>query len=83
MIPLSPPDDYGGGGTGFWPNERVDDAEHTTGQPEIVLKPRQGSVLLYGGGTTHAGMPVESGCRVIFLASFSLRRIDMQLMESD
>ena len=36
-----------------------------------MLTPRAGSALLFGGGVTHAGLPVRRGCRVVFVASFS------------
>lgn len=50
--------------------------------PSVVMRPAPGSALLYGGSITHAGMPVMMGCRVIFLASFSSRRLDLELLES-
>ena len=43
------------------------------GAPTVVLKPPLGSALVFGGDVTHAGMPVETGLRSVFVASFSTR----------
>jgi hypothetical protein len=80
LIPLSPPDGYVGGGTGFWSGDAGDQRSEP---PSVVLRPSPGSALLYGGSVLHAGMPVLSGCRVIFLASFSVRRFDLRLLENE
>ena len=44
--------------------------------PEVIvsnniLKPDRGTAMLFGGCVTHAGVPVETGCRVVFVASFN------------
>jgi hypothetical protein len=89
LIPLSSPESYEGGGTGFW-SSASDKGLPQYGQPAsaplsapgVVLRPPQGTALLYGGRITHAGMPVETGCRVIFLASFSARRLDLEVLDT-
>ena len=85
LIPLSSPESYEGGGTGFW-SPASDEGLPQYGQPSsapgVVLRPPQGTALLYGGRITHAGMPVETGCRVIFLASFSARRLDLEVLDT-
>ena len=70
LVPLSTPDAYGGGGTGFWAQ---DARGHRVEAPTKVLRPPAGTALLFGGGVVHCGMPVEEGSRVVFVASFSLR----------
>jgi len=70
------------GGTGFWGPEQEAPRYTQYGEPStapsVVMRPAPGSALLYGGSITHAGMPVMMGCRVIFLASFSSRRLDLR-----
>lgn len=84
LIPLTSPDTYEGGGTGFWApdDDEVPRYGQPTSRPAVVLRPPPGSALLYGGRVTHAGMPMETGCRVIFLASFSRRRLDLELLDT-
>jgi hypothetical protein len=62
LIPLSANSQFTGGGTAFW--SRVE-------EPSIILKPKEGTAMLFGGCVTHAGVPVETGSRVVFVASFS------------
>ncbi|KAL3929967.1 MAG: hypothetical protein SGBAC_011978 [Bacillariaceae sp.] len=69
LIPLSDPaTDFGGGGTAFWsqshPMEGMD-------SPSIILKPKPGTALLWGGRVSHKGMTISSGTRVVMVASFS------------
>lgn len=70
LVPLSTPDDdFSGGGTGFWAR----DAEHSGPDhaASTVLRPDAGSAIVFGGfGAVHAGLPLESGIRVVFVASF-------------
>ena len=84
LIPLSSPADFTGGGTGFWAKgqggipgfEIIDEnkgAAIPDGPPEKVLRPSLGTALVFGGDLVHAGMPVESGVRSVFVASFSTR----------
>ena len=72
LIPLSAPDDFAGGGTGFWSRGRAE-SESPEAPPTTVLTPPLGTALLFGGDVTHAGMPVASGLRSVFVASFSTR----------
>jgi hypothetical protein len=73
LIPLtSPEEDFSGGGTGFWAGNR-EVPENTQDPPDIVLKPTPGSALIFGGDVTHAGMPVDTGYRSVFVCSFSTR----------
>ena len=78
LVYLTPPDSCVGGGTGFWAQGSSDDEP-----PTAILSPPAGTALVYGGCVTHAGMPVTSGQRAIFLGSFSTRRADLQLLECD
>lgn len=71
-MPLTSPDDFAGGGTGFWGGNRMMD-ENPEGPPTTVLKPAAGSALIFGGDVTHAGMPVENGYRLVFVCSFSTK----------
>ena len=77
LIYLTPPETCEGGGTGFW-SQACADCEAA---PTAVIRPPAGTALVYGGRVPHAGMPVVSGRRAIFLGSFSQRRLDLQLME--
>ena len=38
-----------------------------------MLRPERGSALVFGGQLKHAGVPVHSGTRVVFVASFTVR----------
>lgn len=69
LIPLSDPaSDFEGGGTAFWsqshPMEGMD-------SPSIVLKPKPGTAMLWGGRVSHKGMTISSGTRAVIVASFS------------
>lgn len=69
LIPLScPQQHFQGGGTSFWSQ---DSHGHRVEDPTIILKPHAGCAMLFGGRVTHAGVPVEDGVRVVFVASFS------------
>ena len=69
LLPLSPPTDFTGGGTAFWTQ---DSRGHRVEEPSIIQKPKYcGTALLFGGCVTHSGVAVESGERVVFVASFS------------
>jgi len=75
LIPLSSPDDdFTGGGTAFWKGNRDVDENLTPDKPPTtIIAPLSGSALLFGGDVTHAGMPVETGTRTVFVCSFSTR----------
>mmetsp|Transcript_33240 Transcript_33240/g.50170 ORF Transcript_33240/g.50170 Transcript_33240/m.50170 type:complete len:175 (-) Transcript_33240:296-820(-) len=69
LLPLSCPEkEFAGGGTSFWSQ---DSRGHRVEAPSAILKPLAGTAMLFGGCVTHAGLPVESGTRVVFVASFS------------
>ncbi|CAB9515496.1 expressed unknown protein [Seminavis robusta] len=69
LLPLSCPDrDFVGGGTAFWSQ---DARGHRVEDPTLIVKAPAGTALLFGGCVTHAGVAVESGSRVVFVASFS------------
>lgn len=70
LVPLSPPESFTGGGTGFW---RQESRGHRVELPTIVLKPQAGTALLFGGHVSHSGVPVLSGERAVLVASFTLK----------
>lgn len=37
----------------------------------MILRPEAGTAMLFGGHVTHAGVPVQSGRRAVYVASFS------------
>ena len=71
LIPLTSPDEFGGGGTAFWSQES---RGHRVDPPSLVLKPEKGTAILFGGHVTHAGLPIEWGERIVLVASFSKKR---------
>ena len=78
LIPLSSPADgsFTGGGTGFWaPGSRHG---QDSAAPSITLAPPAGTALLFAGDVLHAGLPVESGKRVVLVASFDRKFDDEQ-----
>ena len=72
LIPLTPPADFTGGGTGFWAGNR-ETTENPDAPPTRVIAPPIGTALVFGGDVTHAGMPVDGGLRSVLVASFSTR----------
>ena len=68
LIPLN--DDFCGGGTAFWSEPR----RHRVDPPSLVVKPRMGTDIVFSGHVMHSGLPVETGSRVVLVASFSPRR---------
>ena len=73
LIPLTSPDSFAGGGTGFWAPESRRGALPSSGEPSMVLAPPAGTGLLFCGDVMHAGMPVQAGTRAVFVASFDRR----------
>jgi hypothetical protein len=69
LVALTEPEAFEGGGTGFW---APDSRGHRVEGPSVILRPPAGAAMLFGGHVTHAGIPVESGTRAVFVASFSL-----------
>jgi hypothetical protein len=49
--------------------------------PTFIARPPAGTALVFGGKLTHAGHPVASGERVVFVASFSLCTEQRELRE--
>jgi len=83
LIPLNSPDEpldvaggsFTGGGTGFWQMEHANGAR-SMHAATVVLRPTAGTALIFGGHATHAGMPVVTGTRVCFVASFTALTYD-------
>jgi len=73
LMPLCDPAAYGDGGTAFWSDE-ARGAAREAGPPSLVLRPAAGTALLFVGSVTHAGLPVTSGTRHVYVASFSSHR---------
>lgn len=78
LVPLSDTDSFSGGGTAFWSDAdrgpRVGAQSQVFGgaaEPSFVLRPPAGTAIIFGGRVAHAGMPVVSGTRCVFVASFS------------
>ena len=72
LIPLSDPStDFTGGGTAFWAERHPQDGMH---DPSLILRPRAGTGILFGGRVSHKGMHIHSGTRVVFVISFSRLR---------
>lgn len=72
LIPLTDPAAFTGGGTGYWANNRGT-SENPDRDPDLVLKPKAGSALLFGGDVTHAGLAIQAGCRSVLVCSMSTR----------
>jgi len=68
LIPLSSINEFEGGGTAFWSS---DSRGHRVEGASIELRPDCGTVILFVGHVTHAGVAVEDGDRIVFVASFS------------
>lgn len=95
LVPLSSPEGFEGGGTGFWCESAAqemsatllaskeaessaaasaaDRLEHLSASPTMVLKPARGTAMLWSGDVLHSGVRLESGSRLVFVASFSSR----------
>ena len=71
---------HASGGTAFW-SERDAGSQRSRaeagGAPTLVLVPPAGSALVFGGTVTHAGIPVITGRRLVFVASFSPKTGDL------
>lgn len=82
LLPLTSPDgpteiagevitgSFSGGGTGFWSTAIAQGARGGEA-PTLVLRPPAGTAMIFGGHLMHAGIPVDTGTRVCFVASFS------------
>jgi len=63
---------FTGGGTTFWPQEPDSTIDEGGTDDVVLLRPQQGSALLFNGNVKHAGRPVISGVRHAYVASFNL-----------
>lgn len=73
LIPLSDPSiDFTGGGTAFWSESCPIEGEN---DPSLVMIPNAGTAMLFGGTVSHKGLPIDTGTRVVFVASFSPLRL--------
>ena len=76
LVPLSSPSvHFEGSGTAFWSAATIGDdpMAASASPPTLVLCPPAGDALFWRGHITHAGLPVTSGMRHVFVASFNLR----------
>ena len=71
LLTLSPPEAFTGGGTAFWEPQKIDEARKGA-KPSRVLAPPAGTALLFAGEVTHAALPVGTGSRSVWVASFSV-----------
>lgn len=75
LVPLTDPDAFMGGGTGFWPPAQslaAGDGGAPGGEPTVVT-PARGTAIVFGGDVTHAGMTIQAGRRSVLVASFSTK----------
>lgn len=75
LVPLTPPESFSGGGTGFWPEADCAGRRVRRGceAAKHMLKPSAGSAMLFGGEVMHAALPVTAGTRVVLVASLTPR----------
>jgi 2OG-Fe(II) oxygenase superfamily len=62
--------DFTGGGTAFWSQSHPNEHGHA---PSLIMTPKAGTAVLFGGMVSHKGLAIHSGKRVVFVASFSRR----------
>lgn len=72
LIPLSEDDAFTEGGTGYWIHGQ--DPDETP--PNLKLRPPAGTAMLWVGNVTHTGIKINSGERVVLVASFTRRLTD-------
>mmetsp|Transcript_8334 Transcript_8334/g.12834 ORF Transcript_8334/g.12834 Transcript_8334/m.12834 type:complete len:493 (+) Transcript_8334:175-1653(+) len=70
LIPLTSSNEFKGGGTAFW---HADSRGHRVEAPSLEVRPTCGTPILFVGHVKHAGLPVEEGTRIVFVASFSAK----------
>ena len=70
LVPLSPHDDFTGGGTGFWSDERYDPL--SPGPPTVVVRPPPGTAIVFAGNVVHSAHIVETGVRCCYVATWNL-----------
>jgi len=78
IVLLSTDEAFLGGGTRFFDSAQFAEAfmdgncsDDTDSDSSVVVKPPQGTVVLFSGDIYHAGCPVTKGTRHLFVASFS------------
>ena len=77
LIPLTDESNFVGGGTAFWSAadrgpEDANGQRTVKGEPRLLLKPRAGCAIVFGGQAKHAAQPVTKGERCVFVGSFSV-----------
>ena len=87
LVPLSEQSAFAGGGTAFWPTAAdaevfsLESYAHRARKPgqrfaregqKVVVRPAQGTAILFVGSVTHAGVVVSAGERMVFVCSFNL-----------
>ena len=78
IVLLSTDGAFHGGGTVFFESAQAAEAfmdgncgDDTNANSSVVVKPPQGTAVLFSGDIYHAGRPVTNGTRHLFVASFS------------
>ena len=78
IVLLSTDGAFDGGGTIFFDSSQAAEAsmdgnygDDTNTKSSVVVKPPQGTAVLFSGDIYHAGRPVTNGTRHLFVASFS------------
>ena len=72
LVPLNSPHHFTGGGTAFWSPDCLKPPK--VEPPGLSVIAAAGSALIFSGQLMHAGLPVGSGERAVFVASFSPSR---------
>lgn len=70
---LSEPGAFIGGGTAFWTQ---DPATVESDGAQVLLRPPQGTGVVFNGLVKHSGREVESGTRHLYVASFDLDSVE-------
>ena len=70
-------DSFEGGGTAFYCHHDDDNDDHDEGESEIktpdrIERAKSGTAIIWGRLMKHAGLPITSGQRAIFVGSFDL-----------
>jgi len=78
LLALSEADEFEGGGTAFYSDEVVASdqsniADLGDADATMILRPEAGTALCFGGQVVHSGVKVDSGRRMVLVASFSCR----------
>lgn len=75
LLNLSGEDEYSGGGTAFYSLADLKSSEYKI-RPTVTtaVRPPKGVAVIFAGSVMHAGLPVLSGNRCVFVGSFSPKR---------